>query len=167
MTHRALTAFLFLALTPAVPGCNGTPYSAPAAPSPSPSPGPVAPPPSVTPPAPVPSAYSWSASASLTGLVFERTPDGPRPIAGVDVYCEQCGQGTHTWSITDANGFYSFTDGVWTEPSNFPTKISVEKDGFGDPPGLPRPTPPNPATAGWREVVIVGATRFDMELVRR
>ena len=113
------------------------------------------------------SAYRWSATASLTGLVFERTPEGPRPIASVSVYCEPCGQETHTFAATDVNGVYSFTDGVWTDPSNFPTRIMVSKDGFGDPAGLPRPTPPNPATAGWREVVIVGATRFDMELVRR
>ena len=28
-------------------------------------------------------------------------------------------------------------------------------------------TPPNPSGPGWREVVIDGDTRFDMELVRR
>ena len=162
MTHRALAAFLFLALTLTLPGCNGTSNSAPTAPSPA-----QVAPPVFTPAAPAASAYRWSATASLTGLVFERTPDGPRPIAGVDVYCEPCGQETHTWSITDANGLYRFTDGVWTDPSNFPTRISVHKDGFEDPAGLPRPTPPNPASAGWREVVIIGATRVDMDLVRR
>src|SRR5688500_17410687 len=131
MTHRAPVAFLFVALTVTLPGCNGTSSSAPTAPSPVP----VASPASVTPRAPAASAYSWSASASLTGLVFELTPDGPRPIAGVNVSCEPCGQGTHTWSITDVNGIYSFTDGVWTDPSNFPTRISVEKGGFADPAG--------------------------------
>ena len=37
------------------------------------------------------------------------------PIEGVDVYCELCGEETHSWSVTDSRGIYSFT-GVWTTP---------------------------------------------------
>ena len=161
MTHRALTAFLLLALTPTLPGCNGDSYSAPTAPSPASVTFPVAPRP------PSPTSYTWSPANSLSGLVYEQTADGRRPIEGVDVYCEPCGKETHTWATTDANGLYRFTDGVWTDPTNFPTRVSVTKNGFRDPAGLPRPTPPNPASAGWREVVIIGDTRFDVELVRQ
>ena len=35
------------------------------------------------------------------------------PIEGVAVYCELCGEDTHSWSFTDSSGAYSFT-GVWT-----------------------------------------------------
>ena len=45
------------------------------------------------------------------------------------------------------------------------TVIWVDKDGFGDPPGLPTPGLPHPS--GRRVVTIDGDTRFDIELVRR
>jgi hypothetical protein len=48
-----------------------------------------------------------------------------------------------------------------------PTSLSATKAGYADPPGLPVMTPPNPSGAGWREVMVVGDTRFDIELVRR
>jgi hypothetical protein len=89
-------------------------------------------------------------------------------IEAVPVYCEQCGAETHSFAYTDANGEYVFPRGVWTEgrPS-FPVRIFVVKNGFKDPPGLPTPTAPNPSGPGWREVVIQGDTRFDIELIRR
>ncbi len=89
-------------------------------------------------------------------------------VEGVSVYCEQCGESSHNFADTDSNGAYVFPRGVWTEgrPS-FPIRILVAKDGYQDPAGLPKPTPPNPSGPGWREVVIHGDTRFDMELVRR
>ena len=57
---------------------------------------------------------------------------------------------------------------MWTEgrPA-FPIRIWIQKDGYKDPPGLPKTTPPNPSGAGWREVVINGDTRFDAELARQ
>ena len=100
-------------------------------------------------------------------MVFEQTADGRRPIEGVDIYCEPCGRETHTWAVTDSNGTYRFTDGVWTDPTNFPTRLVIRKVGYGLPPGMPRPTPPNPSCDGCLEVVINGDTRFDVELVRR
>jgi hypothetical protein len=98
-------------------------------------------------------------------VVFELTTAGRAPVEGVYVYCELCGAATHSWSSTDANGLYTFT-GVWNA-GMFPTSLSVEKAGYADPPGLPVMTPPNPSGAGWREVMVVGDTRFDIELVRR
>lgn len=102
---------------------------------------------------------------TISGQVFEMTATGRMPIAGVGVYCELCGQSTHSWSFTDANGLYSFT-GVWNA-GVVPTSLGLEKLGYVDPPGLPSVTAPNPVGAGWREVMVNGDTRFDMELVRR
>jgi hypothetical protein len=120
--------------------------------------------------APQPPAPSWppgpfTADATLSGIVFEMTPAGPVPIEGVAIYCELCREATHSWARSDANGFYRFT-GVWAL-GGLPTSISVGKDGFIDPIGLPPPTPPNPSGPGWREVRIDGDTRFDVELIRR
>jgi hypothetical protein len=107
---------------------------------------------------------------SLSGVVYELTPTGRRPIAGAIVYCEPCGKETHTFATADDNGLYHFSGdlatggGVWVAPG-VPTPIAVgyyNKD-YEDPPGLPamRQGP------GWREVLIDGDTRFDIELVRR
>ena len=81
------------------------------------------------------------------------------------MYCELCGEATHSWAFTDANGFYTFSSGVWNAGMS-PTSLGVEKTGYVDPPGLPALTPPNPPGQGWREVMVVGHTRFDMELVK-
>jgi len=105
-------------------------------------------------------------NVTLSGVVFEETPTGRRPIPHVWVYCEPCGVDTHTSATTDDSGFYSFS-GVWTNFVHSPTRIYVSLDGYTDPGGLPQPTPPNPSGPGWREVVVNGDTRFDMELVRR
>ena len=126
--------------------------------------------PAPTPPQPQPTA-SILRDATLSGRVYEVVTDSPRTIAGIEgawVYCEQCGESTHNWALTDAKGDYVFPKGVWdeTRPS-FPIRISVSKDGYGEPAGTPRPTPPNPSGPGWREVVINGDTRFEIELVRR
>ena len=108
--------------------------------------------------------------ATLSGTVYERVgnPSQPVGIEGVSVYCEQCGESTHNFALTDSNGAYVFPRGFWTEgrPA-FPARVSATKDGYADPPGRPSPTPPNPNSAGWREVVIQGDTRFDIELIRR
>ena len=72
--------------------------------------------------------------------------------------------------LADDNGFYHFSGdfasggGVWVTPG-IPTDILVgpyNKD-YEDPPGLP----PSRRGPGWREVLIDGDTRFDIELVRR
>jgi len=125
-------------------------------------------------PAPVPppgTGVSVLADGTLSGRVYELVGDA-RQMVGIEnvaVYCEQCGESTHSYAYTDARGEYVFPPGVWTEgrPASFPARILVRKDGYEDPPGLPKTTPPNPTGAGWREVAIVGDTRFEMELVRR
>ncbi len=107
---------------------------------------------------------------SLSGVVYELTATGRRPIAAALVYCELCGEETHTFATADHNGFYQFSGdlakggGVWVVPG-VPTPIAVgyyNKD-YEDPPGLP----PMRHGPGWREVLIDGDTRFDIELVRR
>lgn len=151
-----LREFLIMALVAAGLGCDGgsptsPTTSIPQARQPSPAPRPAG-------------AVAAFAEVTLSGVVYEVTPGGRVPIEQVAVYCEPCGIETHTWAYTDANGFYSFF-GVWLEP--LPTRVNIGKDGFGDPPGLAVPTPPNPSGAGWREVRVEGDTRFDVELVRR
>jgi hypothetical protein len=105
---------------------------------------------------------------SLSGVVYELTPAGRVPIASAIVYCEPCGETTHTFAYADDNGFYHLSGdltkggGVWVV-AGVPTPLAVgfyNKD-FQDPPGLFTGRP------GWREVLIDGDTRFDIELVRR
>lgn len=84
------------------------------------------------------------------------------------MYCEACGESTHNFAYTDSKGEYVFPRGVWMDrPGSFPIRVSVGKDGYQDPPGLPKTTPPNPSGPGWREVLIAGDTRFEIELVAR
>ena len=131
-------------------------------------------PPQTVVPAPAP-GHSWLPGhtlngVSLSGVVYELTPTGRTPIAGSVVYCEPCGEETHSFAYADEKGFYRFSDdlatggGVWVAPG-VPTPIVVgyyNKD-YEDPPGLPL-TSRGP---GWREVLIDGNTTFDIELVRR
>jgi hypothetical protein len=111
-------------------------------------------------------------AVTLSGLVFEMTPTGQQPIAGVEVYCDSCGESGHTAVMSDANGFYRFNGditsggGVWVE-TGITTPLIVAKDGYKDPAGLPPRTWPASGTTGWREVVINGDTRFDIQLARR
>ena len=112
---------------------------------------------------------------SLTGQVFELTPTGRVGIADAWVYCEACGLQTHSWAQADSNGFYTFSGdvasggGVWLA-SGFLTMIGVEHAGYQDPPGLPALRGPMfgiPTGPGWREVLIDGDTRFDIQLARQ
>jgi len=155
LTTRARTGIACFVLVQGLVGCTGS--------SEQPSPPVASLPVTVT-------DGSVLADATLSGKVYEVAADSPRQIGidGVAVYCEQCGASTHNFAYTDAQGEYIFPRGIWTEgrPS-FPIRVRATKDGYRDPPGLPKPTPPNPSGPGWREVVIHGDTRFDMELVRR
>ena len=162
VTTRIRMAIACAVILQGFAGCTGS-TQAPSALSP-----PVA---SPAPAVPQPMGDSVLADATLSGMVYEVASDSSNRrvgIEGVSVYCEQCGESTHNFSYTDSTGEYIFPRGVWTEgrPS-FPIRIRVAKDGYQDPAGLPKPTPPNPSGPGWREVVIVGDTRFEMELVRR
>jgi hypothetical protein len=73
------------------------------------------------------------------------------------------------FAIADDNGFYHFSGdlatggGVWLTPG-VPTPIAVDYNKeYEDPPGIP----PSRRGPGWRDVLIDGDTRFDIELVRR
>jgi hypothetical protein len=159
-TTQTRNGIACLLLVQGLAGCRGG-TDAPSAPFP---PMPSSPPAGAL-------GVSVLADATLSGRVYEVVANSPGEAVGLDgaaVYCEQCGASTHTYSYTDSNGEYVFPPGVWTEgrPS-FPVRIWVRKDGYQDPPGIPTPTPPNPTGSGWREVVISGDTRFDIELVRR
>ena len=164
MTHRTLSTLLLM-LCGALSGCgnNPTPLS-PAAPSI------TAPPQVITALQPATPLVSVLADATLSGKVYEVAADSPGQIVGIEgvsVYCEQCGELTHSWAYTDSTGNYTFPHGVWTEGRpTLPIRIWIAKDGYKDPAGLPKTTPPNPSGPGWREVVINGDTRFDAELVR-
>ena len=175
-TSRTLFGLVLVVLAPAVSGCSGAPVS----------PSPVVPVVDIPVPEQPPAATCVSPEtfygctyvrreARLTGRVYEMTPAGPVGIAGASVYCEACGLQTHTWATADANGFYSFPGdlasggGVWLSPG-FLTAIGVEHRGYQDPPGLPPLRGPLfhvPSGSGWREVLIDGDTRFDIQLARR
>jgi hypothetical protein len=150
MANRTAIGLVFFGLAQGLVGCDSSIRSAP----------------SQLPPVSQPTDSYTLANVTLSGVIFEETSKGRTPIEGVAIYCEPCGAESHTWASTDAGGFYSFT-GVWTNPSHFPTSILVYRDGYGDPEGLPKPTPPNFSGPGYREVVVDGDTRFDMQLVRR
>ena len=167
MRHRTLVTGGVLVLALGLGGCGGS--DSPAMPL---TPSPL--PPQTVVPAPAP-GHPWLPGhtlrgVSLSGVVYELTPTGRTPIAGAVVYCEPCGEETHSFADADENGFYHFSGdlasggGVWVAPG-VPTPIVVgyyNKD-YEDPPGLPL-TSRGP---GWREVLIDGDTRFDIELVRR
>jgi hypothetical protein len=125
-------------------------------------------------PTTVPQAQSKRGSlvgVTLYGVVSEVTAAGQQPIEGVSVYCDSCGELGHTTVTTDATGYYSFSadlahgGGVWVRPG-FTNPINVWKEGFEDPPGLSA-TPDGSNEPGWREVTIIGDTRFDTHLARR
>jgi hypothetical protein len=112
MTHRVLSTLLVM-LCGALSGCrnNPTPLS-PAGPSI------TAPPQVITAPQPATPLVSVLADATLSGKVYEVAGDSPGQtvgIEGVSVYCEQCGELTHSWAYTDSTGNYTFPHGVWTE----------------------------------------------------
>lgn len=158
MRSRRLLGLPLLVLLVGLSGCGGADsFSMPLGPS-------AVPPPVVVSP---PRSGNWLdgytlTGVSLSGTVYESTASGPMPIAGALLYCELCGEITHTWATADANGFYSFSGnlanggGVWLSAGKL-TPVSVLADGYHDPSEL----------RGRREVLIVGDTQLDFELVRR
>jgi hypothetical protein len=164
MRHRTFPLGA-LALGLGLSGCGGS-DSAALAPTPSPVPAQAVPA-----PAPRPSFPPGTLTGvSLSGVVYELTPTGRKPIAAAVVYCELCGTETHTFATADGNGYYHFSGdlasggGVWVVPG-VPTPIAVGyyNVDYEDPPGLPAVG----HGPGWREVLIDGDTRLDIELVRR
>jgi hypothetical protein len=151
MTVRTL---LMLALAAGVAGCDGGYPSAPSAvqqPTPTPPSTRTEPRRAVFPPGEF-SPYT------LSGVVFELTATGRVPLEGVSVYCELCGEETHSWAFTDSKGIYSFT-GVWTTPG-VGTPVWFGKEGYADPSGVQR------NADGLRILMIDSDTRVDIQLVR-
>ena len=109
------------------------------------------------------------ADVTVSGIVFEITPAGRRPVEGVDVL-----NGEGSYATTDANGFYNLRP-VWVCPCAAQpwvrtgmTFLWVAKDGYTDPSGTPASVFGRAAGAsGARDVAVDGDTRFDIELVRR
>ena len=171
MTIRTVARVGLVVLTMFISGCSGGRDVANTV-GPSPLPTAEVPPPVVPPPNPGPGVWlggTYTLTAvSLYGLVYEETPAGRVGIAGAAVYCEVCGEATHTWAIADANGFYRFSGdlatggGVWLR-SGIPTVVGIEHDDYQDPPGVPLMF----SQGGWRQVMVSGDTLFDIQLVRR
>ena len=109
------------------------------------------------------------AEVTLSGMVFELTPTGRAPIAGVLV-----ANGEGNWDMTDDNGVYSFGP-LWVCPCAAQpwvdagmTFLWISKGGYTDPPGIPPSVFGSaPSLPGSRDVRIDGDTRFDIELRRK
>jgi hypothetical protein len=144
----------------AVSGCGGTDPS-PIIAGPSPVPPVVVPSPPVSPGADWLAGYTLTA-ASLSGVIYESTPTGHAPIPFAVVYCELCGEMTHTWATANTDGVYRFPGdlatggGIWLRPGQ-KTPVMVAGVNF--------------STETWAGrqlyVLIDGDTRLDVELVRR
>ena len=135
------------------------PSSSPTAPSAVAGPTPVTPAP--TPP-PSQSRPVLKPDNSLSGVVSEMTSDGLVPLAGVEIYCDACGEFGHTWVTTDGNGAYDFgRDGIWSDDGDV-IAILITKDGYNVSGGSQGPS-------GWptKYVRINGDTRFDFQMIRR
>jgi len=161
MEVRPLIRSSLLLLVLALSGCAGD--------DPSPMPvGPSLPPPQAVVPIVPPSNSRWPpaeytlTAASLSGVIYESSARGNSPLAGAVIYCELCGEITHTWATTDVNGVYRFPGelanggGVWLAPGK-PTPIIVGGVGFD--------------LQTWvrqdLNVLIAGDTRLDVVLLRR
>jgi hypothetical protein len=131
------------------------PTSSPTAPSAVTIPTPV-PAPSPAPSRPV------LTPARLSGVVSEMTAAGLTPLAGVEIYCDACGEFGHTQVTTDDSGAYDFGQvGIWLAGGGS-IPILIFKEGYDVPSGSQGPL-------RWtqRYVTINGDTRFDFQMVRR
>jgi hypothetical protein len=135
------------------------PTSSPTAPSTVTIPTPV---PAPTPaPSPSPSRPVLT-PARLSGVVSEMTAAGLIPLAGVEIYCDACGEFGHTQVTTDDSGAYDFGQvGIWLAAGGS-IPILIFKEGYDVPSGSQGPL-------RWtqRYVTINGDTRFDFQMVRR
>ena len=154
MTKRVQLG-IALVIVQFLPGCGGMSSPMPSSPSPV-APSPVA---SSTPVITQTSAV-FAPNITLSGFVSEIVQGVAVPVDGASVYCEPCGEGTHTYASTDSKGFYIFT-GIWGNDFS----IWIGKDGYQDPAGTVNSG--FPRGAGWRDVKISGNTRFDVQLVRK
>ena len=119
-----------------------------------------------TPPRPVPSGAS---GVALFGTVSERIPTGLKPLEGVLLYCDACGEFGHTFLTTDANGSYRFSGdlahggGIWLSD---PISLLVQKAGYMVIGGVPINSPSYPE-GFWVTVKMNGDTAFDIVLAAR
>ena len=170
---RMLIGLLLVVLAPAVSGCSDSGVS----------PSPVVPVVAIPVPQQPPAATCVSPEtfygctytrreAHLTGLVYEMTPAGPVGIAGVSVYCEACdphvGNRRREWFLQ----LFSRPRQRWRGVAlpRHPHRDRCGTQGLPGPAGsppAPRAVLSHPLWPGWREVLIEGDTRFDIQLVRR
>jgi hypothetical protein len=160
MTNRTVSGFLLLALAAVLSACDSG--GAPGSTAPS------------RPPAPLPGPIFEIADVTVSGVVYEVTPTGEVPIAGVDI---SNGEGPDRMvpQVTDENGFFSFRP-VWVcpcagNPGNGPvppgmTFLIIRKAGYEDPPGLPESVF-RPHDTGYRDVMIDGDSHVRLQLVKR
>lgn len=119
---------------------------------------PTAPPTAAVPPAPVPPPVS-QATYTLSGVVSELTAAGKVPAEGVQLYCDSCGSPVgHTFTSSDADGFYSFS---WAQNGVHP--LFVWKDGYD----VIDPTDRLADGTAVKSATVDGNTRFDIQIVRR
>jgi len=109
-------------------------------------------------PAPVP-LPTPQPTYTLSGVVTELRSAGAVPAEGVRLYCDSCGSPDgHTFTSTDANGFYSFS---WARNGLHP--LLVWKDGYV----VLDPSRTLPDGTAVRNATVAGDTRFDIEIVSR
>ncbi len=162
MTTNTHVGFLLFGLAVGLAGCNGASTPTPTAPSAQPQ--------QTLQPANSGGDTYYMTNLTLSGMVYEMTPAGRVPIAGVHLWSsEQAG------AETDSNGMYRVTP-VWVCPCTFAPTVAAgtstiewSKAGYANPNGVPPTVFPWLAAAGfgWRDVTINGDTRLDIELVRR
>ena len=161
MAFRTSTRFLPVVMVMGLAACSGTSSSWPTGPSTI-----------QLKPTPRPNDHGeYVVDVILSGVVFEMTPAGRTPIAGVQFWSSEQAMG-----VTDANGVFRVRP-VWVCPCEWAplaeagmTSIQVSKEGYEDPAGLPALFSPYAVPGvsdGWRDVKINGDTRFDVELVRK
>jgi hypothetical protein len=81
------------------------------------------------------------------------------PAEGVQLYCDSCGSPDgHTFTSTDANGFYSFS---WARNGVHP--LLVWKVGYA----IVDPTGTLSDGTAVKNVMVDGDTQFDIQIVRR
>ena len=161
MAFRTSTRFLPVVMAMGLAACSGASSSSPTGPS------------TIQPqPTPRPNDHGeYVVDVILSGVVFEMTPAGRTPIAGVQFWSSE-----QAMDVTDANGVFRVRP-VWVCPCEWAplaeagmTSIQVSKEGYEDPAGLPALFSPYAVPGvsdGWRDVKINGDTRFDVELVRK
>jgi hypothetical protein len=163
MTPNTHKGILILGLVVGLAGCDGAKTPLPTAPTPQPR--------QTLQPANSGGDTYYITDVTLSGVVYEMTPAGRVPIAGVQLWSSE-----QAITATDSNGVFRVRP-VWVCPCSFApavepgiSSIQWEKAGYDDPAGQPasmfRFLPVIPGS-GWRDVKINGDTRLDIELVRR